>query len=157
MQKPLNGSPHSRCVWCAHLEAGNTPFRLWNIGELLFLAYFAEAPLIVTDDASRAMLRERGYNALKPAIVLIISHWMDTRTSGLLGSWAGFRSSAPGRCDATPRSNRTHCAVAAAIRALLWSTQLLLAPLLASRLLSCRTPISTTKASPPVLLAAVLS
>jgi len=33
-------------------------------GELLFFAYYTEAPLIVPDDVTCAMLRERGYNVL---------------------------------------------------------------------------------------------
>jgi hypothetical protein len=31
------------------------------------IAYFTEAPMVVPDDATRAMLRERGYNALSTA------------------------------------------------------------------------------------------
>jgi hypothetical protein len=50
-------------VWRARLSHAD----LSNVGELLFFAYFAAAPLIVADDATRAMLCERGYNALSSA------------------------------------------------------------------------------------------
>ena len=53
--------------WYAGGERNGQAFRLCNVGELLFFAYFTEAPLIVPDDATRAMLRERGYNALSAA------------------------------------------------------------------------------------------
>jgi hypothetical protein len=45
-------------------ERSGQAFALLNTGELLFFAYFTEAPLIVSDDATCAMLRERGYNLL---------------------------------------------------------------------------------------------
>jgi len=38
-----------------------------NTGELLFFAWFVESPMIVPDDATRAMLRERGYIVLSTA------------------------------------------------------------------------------------------
>ena len=48
-------------------ERSGQAFPLCNTGELLFFAYFTEAPLIVPDDATRAMLRERGYNVFSTA------------------------------------------------------------------------------------------
>ena len=36
-------------------------------GELLYFAYYTEAPMIVPDDATRDMLREQGYNVLSTA------------------------------------------------------------------------------------------
>jgi hypothetical protein len=53
--------------WYTGGERSGQAFALSNVAELLFFAYFVEAPLIVTDDATRAMLCERGYNALSPA------------------------------------------------------------------------------------------
>jgi hypothetical protein len=53
--------------WYANGERSGQAFALLNSGELLFFAYFAEAPLIVPDDATRALLRERGYTVLSAA------------------------------------------------------------------------------------------
>jgi hypothetical protein len=53
--------------WYADGEPSGQAFPLFNTGELLFFAYFTEAPLIVPDDTTRAMLRERGYNVLSTA------------------------------------------------------------------------------------------
>jgi hypothetical protein len=53
--------------WYVGGERCGQAFPLCNIGELLFFAFFAEAPLIVPDDATRVMLCERGYNALRAA------------------------------------------------------------------------------------------
>jgi len=53
--------------WYAGGERCGQAFPLLNAGELLFFAYFTEAPMIVPDDATRAMLRERGYNVLSAA------------------------------------------------------------------------------------------
>jgi hypothetical protein len=40
---------------------------LTNIGELLFFAFFAEAPLIVPDDSTRAMFCDHGYTVRSAA------------------------------------------------------------------------------------------
>jgi hypothetical protein len=40
---------------------------LCTVGELLFFALFTEVPLIVPEDATRAMLCERGYTVLGTA------------------------------------------------------------------------------------------
>jgi hypothetical protein len=53
--------------WYAGGERCGQAFPLFNAGELLFFAYYTEAPLIVPDDTTRAMLRERGYNVLSAA------------------------------------------------------------------------------------------
>jgi hypothetical protein len=53
--------------WYAGGERSGQAFPLCNIRELLFFAYFTEAPLIVPDDTTRALLYERGYNVLSAA------------------------------------------------------------------------------------------
>jgi hypothetical protein len=53
--------------WYAGSERSGQVFSLSNTSELLFFAYFTEAPLIVPDDATRAMLCERGYTVLSAA------------------------------------------------------------------------------------------
>jgi len=53
--------------WYTGGERSGQAFPLCTIGELLFFAYFTEAPMVVPDDATRATLRERGYNALSIA------------------------------------------------------------------------------------------
>jgi hypothetical protein len=64
-------SPADRAGFVAQWYAGGEPsgqaFPLFNTGELLFFAYFTEAPLIVLDEATRAMLRERGYEVFSAA------------------------------------------------------------------------------------------
>jgi hypothetical protein len=52
-------------MWAA--SAPGQAFPLCNIRELLFFAYFTEAPLIVPDDTTRALLCERGYDVLSAA------------------------------------------------------------------------------------------
>jgi hypothetical protein len=54
--------------WYAGGECSRQAFALSNVGELLFLAFFADAPLIVRDDATRAMLRERDMHALSSVL-----------------------------------------------------------------------------------------
>ena len=66
MQSPADGVGFI-AQWYAGGERSGQAFALTNIGELLFFAFFAEAPLIVPDDATRAMLCERGYSALSSA------------------------------------------------------------------------------------------
>jgi hypothetical protein len=53
--------------WYAGGERSGQAFPLCNTSELLFFAYFTEAPLIVPDDATRAMLCDRGYTVLSVA------------------------------------------------------------------------------------------
>jgi hypothetical protein len=53
--------------WYVGGERSGLAFRLSTVGELLFLAFFAEAPLLVLDEATRAMLCERGVHALSAA------------------------------------------------------------------------------------------
>ena len=53
--------------WYVGGERSGQAFPLCNIGELLFFAYYTEAPMIVPDDAIRAMLRERGVGVLSAA------------------------------------------------------------------------------------------
>jgi hypothetical protein len=52
------------------MRAGSDParhFRCVPSASCDSIAYFTQAPLIVPDDATRAMLRERGYNVLSAA------------------------------------------------------------------------------------------
>ena len=53
--------------WYAGGQRSGQAFPLCNTGELLFFASFTEAPLIVPDPATRAMLCERGYTVLGTA------------------------------------------------------------------------------------------
>ena len=66
IQAPADGAGFV-AQWYAGGERSGQVFRLCNVGELLFFAYFTEAPLIVPDDTTRAMLSERGYNAFSAA------------------------------------------------------------------------------------------
>lgn len=66
LQSPTDGSGFV-AQWYAGDERSGQAFPLFNTGELLFFAYFTEAPLLVPDDATRAMLHERGYNVLSAA------------------------------------------------------------------------------------------
>jgi hypothetical protein len=58
VQSPADGSGFV-AQWYANGERSGQVFPLLNTGELLFFAYYTEAPMIVPDDATRAMLRER--------------------------------------------------------------------------------------------------
>jgi len=66
VQSPADGTGFV-AQWYAGGERSGQAFPLLNTGELLFFAYFTEAPMIVPDDATRAMLHERGYNVLSAA------------------------------------------------------------------------------------------
>ena len=66
IQAPAEGSGFV-AQWYAGGERSGQAFPLGNVGELLFFAYFTEAPLIVPDDPTRALLCERGYNAFSAA------------------------------------------------------------------------------------------
>jgi len=66
MQSSANGAGFV-AQWYADGERSGQAFPLFTVGELRCFACFAETPLIVADDATRAMLRERGYNALSAA------------------------------------------------------------------------------------------
>ena len=66
VQSPAEGSGFV-AQWYTGGERSGQSFPLLNAGELLFFAYFTEAPMIVPDDATRAMLRERGYNVFSAA------------------------------------------------------------------------------------------
>jgi len=66
VQSPADGSGFV-AQWYAGGERSGQAFRLLNAGELLFFAYFIEAPMIVPDDATRAMLRERGVGVFSAA------------------------------------------------------------------------------------------
>ena len=63
----LAAGPGFVAQWYAGGERSGQAFLLRTIGELIFFAYFTEAPLIIPDDATRAMLCERGYTALSAA------------------------------------------------------------------------------------------
>jgi hypothetical protein len=62
-QSPADGSGFV-AQWYAGGERSGQAFPLCNTSELLFFAYFTEVPLIVPDDATRAMPCERGYTVL---------------------------------------------------------------------------------------------
>jgi hypothetical protein len=66
VQVPADGSGFV-AQWYAGGEQSGQAFPLLNTGELLFFAWFTEVPLIVPDDATRALLRERGVGALSAA------------------------------------------------------------------------------------------
>ena len=66
VQTPADGSGFV-AQWYTSGERSGQAFPLCNTGELLFFAYYTEAPIIVPDDATRAMLHERGYNVLSTA------------------------------------------------------------------------------------------
>jgi hypothetical protein len=66
VQSPAEGTGFV-AQWYAGGERCGQAFPLFNTGELLFFAYYTEAPMIVPDDATRAMLRERSYNVLSTA------------------------------------------------------------------------------------------
>jgi hypothetical protein len=66
VQSPANGTGFV-AQWYVGGERSGQAFPLFNTGELLFFAYFTEAPMIVPDDATRAMLRKRGYEVLSAA------------------------------------------------------------------------------------------
>ena len=66
MQSPTDGSGFV-AQWYAGGECSGQAFPLCTIGELLFFAYFTEAPLIVPDDTTRALLCERGYKVFSAA------------------------------------------------------------------------------------------
>jgi hypothetical protein len=63
IQPPAEGTGFV-AQWYAGSERSGQAFSLCTIGELLFFVYFTEAPLIVPDDATRAMLCDHGYTVL---------------------------------------------------------------------------------------------
>jgi hypothetical protein len=60
VQSSANGAEFV-AQWYAGGQRSGQAFPLSNAGEPLFFAYFTAAPLIVPDDATRAMLCDRGY------------------------------------------------------------------------------------------------
>ena len=66
IQSPADGAGFV-AQWYAGGERSGQAFALTNVGELLFFAFFAEVPMVIPDDATRAMLCERGYSALSSA------------------------------------------------------------------------------------------
>ncbi len=66
IQSPAEGAGFI-AQWYAGGNRSGQVFPLSNVGELLFFAYFTAAPMVVPDDATRAMLRERGYTVLSAA------------------------------------------------------------------------------------------
>ena len=53
--------------WYAGGKHSGQAFPLANVGELLFFAFFVESPMVVPDDATRAMLCDRGYTVRSAA------------------------------------------------------------------------------------------
>ena len=66
IQSPADGTGFV-AQWYTGGERSGQALLLSSVGELLFFAYFVEAPLIVIDDATRAMLCERGVGAFSAA------------------------------------------------------------------------------------------
>ncbi len=66
VQSPAEGAGFV-AQWFVSGERSGQAFPLCTIGELLFFAFFTEVPLIVPDDATRAMLCDRGYTVLSAA------------------------------------------------------------------------------------------
>jgi len=66
MQSPAAGDGFV-AQWYAGGERSGQAFSLSNVGELLFFAFFTEAPIVIPNDATRAMLCERGYNVRNAA------------------------------------------------------------------------------------------
>ncbi len=146
-----------------------------SVGELLFFAYFVEALLIVTDDVTRAMLRERGIQCAQlywlntreqaatsraslPAVVLISAAIGRILTHPALSA-VGLASAPPHHDVVTPpHALIAPVAVVAATQALLRSAQHVRAPSIHdSRPLSQRTPSLDERLSSCLCNAAVLS
>jgi hypothetical protein len=53
--------------WYVGGECSGQAFPLCTIGELLFFAYFTEVPMVIPDDATRAMLCDHGYTVRSAA------------------------------------------------------------------------------------------
>jgi hypothetical protein len=66
IQAPTDGAGFV-AQWYAGGQRSGQAFLLCNVGELLFFAFFTDAPIVISDDATRAMLCERGYSALSSA------------------------------------------------------------------------------------------
>jgi hypothetical protein len=66
VQSPAAGSGFV-AQWYAGGERSGEAFPLFNLSELRFFAACTAAPLIVPDEATRAMLCERGVGALHVA------------------------------------------------------------------------------------------
>jgi hypothetical protein len=61
LQSPADG-PRLVAQWYTEGACSGPAFPLCTVGELLSFAYYVEAPMVVGDDATRAMLCERGYD-----------------------------------------------------------------------------------------------
>ena len=66
VQSPVEGARFV-AQWYVGGERSGPAFPLSNAGELFFFAYFTDAPIVISDDATRTMLCERGYSALSSA------------------------------------------------------------------------------------------
>ncbi len=66
IQSPAAGTGYV-AQWYAGGECSGQAFPLATLGELLFFAFFVEAPMLVAHDATRTMLCEHGYNAISTA------------------------------------------------------------------------------------------
>jgi len=100
-----------------------------NIGGLLFFAYFTDGPLIVLDDATRAMLCDQSYTVLSAvgshrasrrqlrAIRRLLLYSLPRQAvygygqNRHLGSRRGFRASSMRRCTTTPRPDANGAAL----------------------------------------------
>ena len=65
-QSPADGAGFV-AQWYAGGERSGQAFPLCTTSELLFFAFFTDAPIVVPDDTTRAMLCERGYTVLGTA------------------------------------------------------------------------------------------
>jgi hypothetical protein len=66
LQSPATGAAYL-AQWYVDGSPSGRAFPIYTVGELRFVAFFAEAPLLVADEATRAMLCERGYTVLSVA------------------------------------------------------------------------------------------
>ena len=66
IQSPADGAGFV-AQWYASGERSGQAFPLCTTSELLFFAYFTESPMVVPDDATRAMLCDQGYTVLSVA------------------------------------------------------------------------------------------
>ena len=66
VQSPIEGVGFI-AQWYVGGERSGPAFPLCTTSELLFFAFSTDAPIVVSDDATRAMLCERGYTVLGTA------------------------------------------------------------------------------------------
>jgi hypothetical protein len=177
LQSPTDGSGFV-AQWYAGGERSGQAFSLVNTGELLFFTYFTESPMIVSDEATRALLHERGYNVVQrgwlislsqaaspressPAFVFVVSTsvvYGYGQSRAIRGAERNFRASSCDCAIARPPRRQAANSVLLCDRTATTVTPTvpLHSPSLASVLLFHRAHLDNERL-PPVLLAAVLS